>query len=273
MRYEERQPDEKLKRFIKCFWFLERDYSRAEEGETLWPDGCQEIIFHFGSSYSASGQTLPKAFFIGTLSHYHPLTAEGPIRLFGVRLLPWGLQAFKEIDNRILKDKFVPLVELFPEAEIAQLEQKLAEAELDKGIDILTAFLHTKFQPDATQDAMIDILSKLYRTPMEQDIPASVAESGYSQRQFERISSELVGMSAKQLNTVSRFNLARLRIFFNPHVDLHTCMAEYGYYDYAHFSKDFKKCLGITPAVYKKWILRAFEQRKQSKNVVFLQDD
>jgi AraC-like DNA-binding protein len=123
---------------------------------------------------------------------------------------------------------------------------------------------------------LIDILSKLYRTPMEQDVPTSVAESGYSQRQFERISSELVGMSAKQLNVVSRFNLARLRIFFNPQVDLHTCMTEFGYYDYAHFSKDFKKCLGITPVEYKKWIQRAFEQRKQSrqsKNVVFLQDE
>ncbi|WP_307549542.1 MULTISPECIES: AraC family transcriptional regulator [unclassified Paenibacillus] len=58
-----------------------------------------------------------------------------------------------------------------------------------------------------------------------------------------------------------------------PQPLMHTCMTEYGYYDYAHFSKDFKKSLGITPAEYKKWILRAFEQRKQSKNVVFLQDE
>ncbi|SDN31421.1 hypothetical protein SAMN04487897_102477 [Paenibacillus sp. yr247] len=119
------------------------------------------------------------------------------------------LQAFKNIDNRVLKDKFVPLDELFPEAEIAQLEQVLAEAGLDEGIGVLTAFLHAKFQPEFKQDAIIDILSKLYRSPMEQDVPSSVAESGYSQRQFERICSELIGMSAKQLNTVSRFNLAR----------------------------------------------------------------
>lgn len=260
MRYEERQPDETLQRYIKCYWYLERDYSAAEEGETLWPDGCQELIFHYGADYSAGGQVMPRAFFIGTLSQYHPLTAEGPIRLFGVRLLPWGLRAFKEMDSRELKDKFLPLNDFFPEHELAELVPKLAEAELDEGIALLTAFLYRHLQAETKHAAMIDILSKLYRTPMEQDVPISVAESGYSQRHFERICSELVGMSPKQLNSVSRFNLARLQIFFNPTLDIPSCMGQFGYHNYAHFSKEFKRCLGITPTEYKKWLLRLKER-------------
>ncbi|OAS17133.1 AraC family transcriptional regulator [Paenibacillus oryzisoli] len=255
MRYEERQPDETLQRYIQCYWYLERDYSAAEEEETLWPDGCQELIFHYGADYSIGGQVLPRAFFIGALSRYQPLAADGPIRVFGVRLLPWGLRAFKEMDHRALIDKFLPLTDVFPEQGLVEIVPQLAEADVDEGIAMLAAYLTRHLQPETKHVAMINILSKLYRTPMEQDVPISVAESGYSQRHFERICSELVGMSPKRLNAVSRFNMARLQIFFNPMIDIASCMDQFGYHDYAHFSKEFKRCLGVTPTAYKKWLL------------------
>lgn len=121
--------------------------------------------------------------------------------------------------------------------------------------------------------SFISILSELYKNPLGADIQSAVAKSGYSQRQFERLCSDLVRMSAKQLSKVARFNQARLRIFYNPNIDLHECMLEFGYYDYAHFSKDFKQCIGLTPLEYKKWILRIFESMRNSKDVVFLQDE
>lgn len=56
-------------------------------------------------------------------------------------------------------------------------------------------------------------------------------------------------------------------------MDLQAVMYELGYYDYAHFSKDFKQCLGITPARYQKWMQESAERRRQSKHIVFLQDE
>lgn len=263
MRYEERQPDETLRRYIQCFWYLEREYSAEDVAETMWPSGCQELIFHFGADYAASGQVLPRAFFMGTLTQYHPLVAQGLIYLFGVRLMPWGLRAFKELDIYALKDKFLPLSDLFPADELAEIEWKLKSADLEEGVEMLSDFMYSHFKPDTKHEAMIDILTKLYRTPMEQDVPISVAESGYSQRHFERICSELVGMSPKQLNSVSRFNLARLQIFFNPRMDIPACMVQFGYHNYAHFSKEFKRCLGITPSAYKKWLLGLADGSKE----------
>ena len=79
MRYEEREPTEALKPYVKCIWTLNRDYSGAEGGETLWPDGCQEMLFHYGSAYSADGASLPPAFFLGMLSRSFRLDAAGNI--------------------------------------------------------------------------------------------------------------------------------------------------------------------------------------------------
>ncbi|TMV48080.1 hypothetical protein FE783_19170 [Paenibacillus mesophilus] len=56
-------------------------------------------------------------------------------------------------------------------------------------------------------------------------------------------------------------------------IDLHQCMLDFGYYDYAHFSKDFKLCLGITPAEYKSWMQRKFAALGEARDVGFLQDE
>ncbi|MFN2744003.1 helix-turn-helix domain-containing protein [Bacillus sp. z60-18] len=85
---------------------------------------------------------------------------------------------------------------------------------------------------------------------------------------------ELTGLSPKKLSKAARFNQVRLRIFFTPEIDLHDCMHEFGYYDYAHFSKDFKECIGLIPNEYRNWMLEKMnrEQHKH-ENVVFLQDE
>ncbi len=103
MAYEERSPHERLKPFIRCLWRLERTYDQtdaANDGEVLWPDGCAELVFHYGARYSNGPAELPQAFPIGTLSRYHRLKADGTIRLFGVRVLPWGLRAFPAFRRR-----------------------------------------------------------------------------------------------------------------------------------------------------------------------------
>jgi hypothetical protein len=109
MRYKEIKPPIELGPFVQCFWFLDRDYSREEDREVLWPDGCNEIIFHFGAAYEIDGQPLDQGFLIGSLTRYHVLNADGPIRLFGIRLKPWGLKCLADVDVKSFRDQFLPL--------------------------------------------------------------------------------------------------------------------------------------------------------------------
>ncbi|MEH6991887.1 helix-turn-helix domain-containing protein [Neobacillus drentensis] len=71
-----------------------------------------------------------------------------------------------------------------------------------------------------------------------------------------------------------KFNQVRLRIYRHPAIDLHDVMTEFGYYDYAHFSKDFKESFGLTPNEYKKWMMEMMHaSKKRQKDVVFLQEE
>lgn len=271
MKYEERQPGPGLQPFVKCIWQLDREYKAGEIGEVLWPDGCQEMIVHFGASYESESGRLPHAFFIGMLSRYHHLHADGRIRLFGVRLLPWGLAAFSAVPAKQLGDRCVPLGELFEASAVAELTEQLSGASMDEAVQVLERFLKSRLDTRNMDLPFVRVLEGLYREPVQRDVNWAVETSGYSQRQFERKTVELVGLTARRLIKIARFNQARLRIMFQPDIDLHACMEEFGYYDYAHFSKDFKLCLGLTPANYQKWARQA-RHGTPHEDVVFLQD-
>lgn len=122
--------------------------------------------------------------------------------------------------------------------------------------------------------SFITFLAELYENPVGQELKTIYEKSKYSQRQFERKTMEFTGLSPKKLSKVARFNQVRLKILRNREIDLYDCMHEYGYYDYAHFSKDFKECIGLTPKQYKKWLVEKINPFKKVKNnVVFLQEE
>lgn len=277
MNYEERRPADFLSSSVKCFWQLRRTYRAGEVGEVLWPDGCQELIFHYGAAYSVSGRTLPRAFFIGSLSRYHHLYADGELRLFGVRLLPRGLAALSDKPVGGFNDSFVPLEEALASKAsglLPDLERRLADTtDMSIAQKLIEAFLSNLLRPSGIDPAMLAVLGKLYGEPASYDVSRAVADSGYSQRQFERLCARLTGLSPKRLHKIARFNRTRLRLMFQPDLDLHDCMLEMGYYDYAHFSKDFKLCLGITPVEYIKWVRRKDGKSRGPQDVVFLQDE
>ena len=67
MYYEEFLPPAQLRAFIKCFWVLEAEHPPQQPAfDKVLPDGCMELIFHFGDPYKQlKGKTetiQPKAF-------------------------------------------------------------------------------------------------------------------------------------------------------------------------------------------------------------------
>ncbi|MFD2671911.1 DUF6597 domain-containing transcriptional factor [Marinicrinis sediminis] len=281
MRYEERQPVADLQPYIQCLWHLDRTYTAEAEGERLWPDGCFELIFHYGHAYVYQGQRLPRAFVIGSLTRWHGLQATGRVRLFGVRMKPWGLALLFQMQVQDLKDVCFPMdeqEELNRNMQVKECEAKLAEAEVEEAFACLQTrllqVLADRPPLQSSEAGMLASLSAMYEDPLVKDGQAMGRSSGYSVRHFERKCAQWTALTPKKLRMVARFNQVRMRIFREPSIDLHDCMHEFGYYDYAHFSKDFKECLGLTPLAYKEWLTGMISSfRKKDNHVAFLQDD
>ena len=274
LKYEERPPaSARLKPFVKCIWTLRRTYAGPEEAEVLWPDECKEIIVHHGCVYRCAGRELPASFVMGTLSGFRRLETQGTLVLYGIRLHPWGLHMITDKPVRQFNDRFVPLAELseaLDAGRVAALERSVMTGSLDDAQPRLESFLEALIDPVREEPVLFAVLARLAGNPAEYGVADAVRDSGLSQRQFERLCMKVTGLSPKRLHKIARFNRVRLALLLRPDRDLNDLMAEAGYYDYSHFSKDFRSCMGMTPAQFKTWARRLAAD--QGPDVGFLQD-
>jgi AraC-like DNA-binding protein len=271
MIYREFKPPKALSPFIKCFWYLKRDYKQFGSGEALWAKGDVELLFHFGDRYiNSNNEILSCSFLIGPLTKYTNLISFGTVRLVGARFHPGGFAPFFRISMNSLRNQIVPLSDLIGrDAEF--LEERLFEVSLEESISVLQYFLLEKLHTVSYHP-----ITELAKWMVKENglIPLQNLEqlTGLSLRQLERKFNEFVGFSPKKMATIYRFNAAREHLFKHPEMDVLDLAFHYGYYDYSHFSKDFRKYLGITPIEFKNNML-AMRGNHMKSDVVFLQDE
>lgn len=110
--------------------------------------------------------------------------------------------------------------------------------------DYIIKYLNEYCKKYIKENSFIDVLYKLYKN---EDISLEeLCEEQYlSLRQFERKVKSMTGFAPKELSTIIRFDKARNKMLFSK--DYMQVMIDLGYYDYSHFSKEFKKYYSITP--------------------------
>jgi hypothetical protein len=147
MLYRELKPPWPLSPYIKCFWRLERRYEDFASGETVWPDGNVELLFHDGDRYRLSQEAgrLSHSFVIGPLTRYVKLGSEGQVRLIGVRFYPWRFLPFFGLPMQELRDQVIPFADLVG-SEAGELEERVLAATSDQAIAVLQDYLLRRLQ-------------------------------------------------------------------------------------------------------------------------------
>jgi AraC-like DNA-binding protein len=279
MIYREMAPHPKLRKYIKCFWMLDHDYAHSSHAhERLWADAHTELIFTSGQRYfrKVSGRTrwLPQSFVIGPFQNELELFSKGRTSLVAARFWPWGFHALSRIPMTDLKntvrscqqamgaDSNLILQELAriddPDAKIAKLSQSLLK------------LLGARERPRLlSRPIAIDII----KARGEIRVNEVLQTHGFYARRLQRVFLNEIGVTAKVLSRIVRFNHAKQMIERNPDIDLPTLAYDCGYADQPHFTRTFREMFGITPSDFKarmKEAIRRFREKKP--DVVFLQD-
>ncbi|MEI4619531.1 AraC family transcriptional regulator [Bacillus pfraonensis] len=266
MKYQEIKPTGILAHYVKCFWTLERTYHQDEK-EIVWPDGNVELLFHYGSRYYNKNRQMPHSFVIGPLTKYMDLISDGHVSLMGVRFQPWGFASFFRETMKELTNQMVPLETLIG-YEAKLLEEMIYGANKEEALSILEKFL-VKRLTGIQNEIMIPMVSKLKSKKGNIHIKSMAEEFYISERQMERFFRQHIGVSPKKLSTILRFDAARTCMIFAPHMSMQEIMYKFGYYDYSHFTKDFRNYLGMSPKEYHTWIKQI---KRDGKDVAFLQE-
>lgn len=253
MNYQTFEPSHDLNEFVKCYWTLDGDIGVITERQTIVPDACVEMIFHYGDSYiqyNEEGKFIvqPRCFVIGQLTRPLQIEPTGKTGIFSVRFhpngfLPFAIKPIKELENTA-----VSLENLFGEKGI-EIEEKLlsAESTLLK-IEFIETFLKVLLSDRKNIDRIVKSTVETILTANGQlKIDELSRKTKINRRQLERKFSSAIGLSPKQLSKTIRLQ-ATLKLLLNGKFTSLAALAYQGeYYDQAHFIKDFKELSGFTP--------------------------
>jgi AraC-like DNA-binding protein len=256
MNYQVHPPSAELQQFVKCFWTLEDEPVTDPVRQRVLPDGCMEMIFHYGDLYKqyfedGSSIVQPRSFIFGQITKYIEIAPTGVSGIVSARFLPDGVLPFVTRPVSELENKAVSLTDLFGEAGTA-LEEKVISAPNNlQRIVLIENFLLSRLSDPATID---NITKHCVNVIIESRGQVGVVELAgklkINRRNMERKFMSAIGMSPKQLSRVVRLQ-ATLKMLEQKQFGSLTSLAyENGYYDQAHFIKDFKEFTGMSPKLF-----------------------
>jgi AraC-like DNA-binding protein len=253
MDYQVIEPDAAIQPFIKCFWTLEAEATSSPVRQRVVPDGCMEMIFNYGDrfyQYLEDGSFLlqPQSFVFGQITRFLEIAPSGVTGLIAARFLPEGLTPFIDCPVSSLENKAVAIREVFGKKGEILEQSVLGSATTTERIGLITSFLLSKLEERSTIDSITRAcVATIFQTQGQLGVTELAGRMSLHCRNMERRFESAVGMSPKQLSRVVRLQSA-LRLLGQKKFDNLTSLAyESGYYDQAHFIKDFKEFTGISP--------------------------
>lgn len=247
--YAEIAPTPPLIEHVECYWTGYSDRSGGGRRSTVLPDGCMDIIFNLGDlpSPGVDADRDSRSYVIGTMRRPAEVTAHGRVDLIGIRFRPGVLPALLRTRADELTDASADLDVFW---HVGTLIDRLREKAVSERIRLLESYLRSHIGGAAGPHPAAAIACRLLeRTHGRLTVDTLHTASGVSVRHLRRLFSEYVGISPKEACRVARFRSAVC--LTNTSANLAQVALECGYFDQAHFTREFRTFAGVTPSVYR----------------------
>lgn len=276
--YQLRPPAPALARHVEHYWFVTTpDGQPVDLRVEVFVDCRADLIVNFGAPYTREvigGERV--AYDRSNLDAQRlvpiRIAQRGLVRIAGVRFRLGGLGPFS-------RAPLVPFTNQTPAPsavlgeEAVALEQALgATHDVDEQARLLDRFLLGRLERSeglATFERGLGLL-------VERDGLARVDEvaiaAGVSERQLARLFARYLGVPPKTAARVLRFQSTMRALMRDPGCALAEVAAAAGYFDQAHFIKDFRRMTGGLPRGYRGYYPPAAPTDFAPNVVVFLQD-
>lgn len=240
--YSEFLPDIRLQNYIYCYWQLKTTETLSEPFiYRVVADGCIDIFFELNN---------PKDNFVmGFCKKFTEFPLDNSFHYIGVRFLPTMFPQLFRINASELSNRFEQLGNVVPKVSTFitdNFHHQLTSEQIQKTFDsyFISLIENTTFDNDSRlYNAIGKILNEFGVVNIEKDL-----DTGISQRQLRRLFEFYIGDTAKTFAKVVRFqNILRAKPS-QQSLRQNKLFFDIGYYDQAHFIKEFKNFYGVTPS-------------------------
>ncbi|MBK5255325.1 MAG: helix-turn-helix transcriptional regulator [Vicinamibacteria bacterium] len=244
-------PSKELAENVGNFWFMRGPGPDAmPEGHRILPDGCMEFVFQLGDPFrerrlDGGWRTQSHLLLVGQMERRVDVQPSGRIETVGVHFHPAGLAAFVAGDLSRFRGHITPLEPAIGE-DLGPLVRRLKSAKTpEKMAAILEAFLGRRQLPG--DPAMSRAAFQLSDPSSPIDVDAVARRFSLSERQFRRRFEAAVGLGPKRFSRLVRFQRVFEERQERDGAVWSDVALECGYYDQAHFNRDFRAFTGVKP--------------------------
>lgn len=122
---------------------------------------------------------------------------------------------------------------------------------VDAIVECAEKWLLSQLQEDTFEGEIIQhFVEQIRATSSTVNLKTIALKSGYSQKQFIHLFKKYVGITPKQFHRIVRFNEILTAIHQKNKINWLVVATDCGYYDQAHFIKDFQLFSGLNPKQY-----------------------
>jgi AraC-like DNA-binding protein len=251
MQYSTFIPHIKLQTVVECYWSVEGSDVLTQK---IIPDGFTEIVFHFGDAYSVSSEGTtasmqPYFIIAGQLTKPIFLTPSGRSDVFGIKFKPTGIWKLFACDMTPLTNHTGDLRSVLGE-EVSTLWERIALEKSDpEKIGIIENYLLEKATASGKTDQLDAIVEAIQECHGQLNVGELASKYNMSTRTMERVFQERIGLSAKQFARLNRFTHV-FKLLQQPELTKAEATYLSGYFDQAHFNKEFREFAGENPEAY-----------------------
>lgn len=248
-------PSPELFPYVRSYWYFSGHQPViGYHEEFMNPTGGYGIAFNFGNNLLVDGKFLTESVFLdGANTISRKVGFIGHVELLGVRFREGGAYPFLGIPLSELKNELAVWA-TSDRNKLMELHARLSEFKtMESRIRLIETWLRKRLTLGLESPKIIQASLSLQREfGTNKKVPYLANELGIGQRQLERLYHIHVGMTPKQYSQLQRLEAARTALKRWNGETTTSLALELGYFDQAHFIREFKEVLQVTPFVYMK---------------------
>ena len=249
-------PSEVLKPFIKHYRLIKTEEKLKGD---LYPSGYVELAINISGGdittvINDRHIKMPDVEVFGRLTSPAKLIASGGSAILIARFYPQACSLFFPNQVSAFTNDSIDLNDIFNKEEGCLYDEVMMRTTIREKINVLELFLLQKLKANQGKLDRMKLIERLFRQIDHEDdqlnVESLAQRLGCSERYIQKLFSEHIGVSPKVFLNIHRFNRS-LDLIQSSGESLTSIAYTCGYYDQAHFIKEFRLYTGMTPSRYK----------------------
>lgn len=254
-------PSDLLQPYIKHYYVFRSQTAHTFE-DVVYPSGGMELIFNLAEGIweTAANDGLlfnatPPVECWGQITKPLQIRSTGKHLMLGIRFRTHAASAFLAGNLHELNDGVTDAADLLGKSVLTLHDQLLHTQDTEQRIQLTDRFLQQRLlqtkKTAGNTDKVAHILNTIRQLRPDNSISHIAKQYGMSPRYLHKLVYHHTGLSPVSFSKIIRFQQS-LQLISKHNSSLTAIAYDCGYFDQAHFIRDFRSFTGITPGAYLK---------------------